>query len=564
MANPIDHSCEVLIVGAGPTGLMLACQLARFGISHRIVEKNSGPTTQSRALAIQARSLELFAQLGIAQQAVEQGKRAKAVNYVARGKLAQRISLEGHGESLTAFPYLLILDQSRTEQLLIDFLVQHDHSVEWQTELVSFTQNSQGVLATLQHWNGTQEQVQAAWLVGADGAKSVVRRILDIPFGGKTYQYSLFVLDCKVDLPFKDDEGYIAFSDTSFAAFFPMTEGRCRVISMLPEERADKEQVTFDDVTKGFAERMQMDVKLSDPKWLSVYHSHHRSVATFRKGRCFLAGDAAHVHSPVGAQGMNTGLQDAHNLAWKLAMVISGQAQQSVLDTYDEERLPIAKSLVRTTDRVFNLTLNTNPVVRFWIMYVAPKALALVVNEKHLARLAFTTISQIGIRYRTSSLSQQASLGAFPRHAPQPEDRLPYVLFHEQGKHVNIQDKVKAPAFHLFFFPGTQSGARAQALQQAADTFDGAIVVETIPLTVETRPLYQALGVPRGGCYLVRPDMYIAYRSAAWNAEHFALYLERFLITTAQRRTSSSERVQAACDTPRTHANAGPPTPVEQ
>ncbi|HEX9440332.1 MAG TPA: FAD-dependent monooxygenase, partial [Roseiflexaceae bacterium] len=284
MSYPIDNPCDVLIVGAGPTGLMLACQFERFGIPYRIIEKNSGPTTQSRALAIQARSLELFAQLGIAQKAVEQGKRAKAVNYVARGKLAQRISLEGHGEALTAFPYLLILDQSRTEQLLIDFLDQHDHAVEWQTELVAFAENSDGVAATLKRTDGTQEHVQTAWLVGADGAKSVVRQILAIPFGGKTYKYSLFVLDCVVDLPFKDDEGYIAFSDTSFAAFFPMTEGRCRVISMLPQELSDKEQITFADVAHDFAARMQMDVKLSDPKWLSVYHSHHRYVATFRHG----------------------------------------------------------------------------------------------------------------------------------------------------------------------------------------------------------------------------------------------------------------------------------------
>src|SRR6266516_7384881 len=155
--------------------------------------------------------------MGIVQKALEQGKRAKAVNYVARGKLAQRISLEGHGEALTAFPYLLILDQSRTERLLIDVLGQHDHAVEWQTELVAFTESSDGVVATLKHADGTHERVQTAWLVGADGAKSVVRQILDIPFGGKTYKYSLFVLDCVVDLPFKDDEGYIAFSVTSFA-----------------------------------------------------------------------------------------------------------------------------------------------------------------------------------------------------------------------------------------------------------------------------------------------------------------------------------------------------------
>ena len=159
---------------------------------------------------------------------------------------------------------------------------------------------------------------------------------------------------------------------------------------------------------------MQMNVTLSDPKWISVYHSHHRYVATFRKGRSFLAGDAAHIHSPVGAQGMNTGLQDAHNLAWKLALVICGQANESLLDTYGQERLPLARRLVQTTDRVFGLVLNKNPLARFWVMRVAPKALALVLSEKHLAQFAFMTISQIGIRYRQSSLSHDASLGRFP------------------------------------------------------------------------------------------------------------------------------------------------------
>jgi 2-polyprenyl-6-methoxyphenol hydroxylase-like FAD-dependent oxidoreductase len=545
---PMSETTSVLIVGAGPTGLMLACQLERFGIPYRIIEKNPGPTTQSRALAIQARSLELFSQMGIVQNAVQQGKRAKAVNYVARGKVAQRISLEGHGEALTAFPYLLILDQSRTEQLLIDYLSQNAHSVEWQTELVSFTQTNEGVSAILRRSDGTQQQVEADWLVGADGAKSVVRHLLDIPFAGKTYDYSLFVLDCKVDLPFKDDEGYIAFSDTSFAALFPMTEGRCRVISMLPDEQSDNEQITFADVARSFAERMQMDVKLSDPKWLSVYASHHRCVSTFQKGRCFLAGDAAHIHSPVGAQGMNTGLQDAHNLAWKLGLVISGQANPRLLETYCEERLPIAKSLVRTTDRVFSLTLNKNPLVRFWIMYVAPKALALILREKHLARFAFTTVSQIGIRYRQSSLSSDASLGNFPRHAPHPGDRLPYVQFDERGRKVNIHDKVKEPAFHLFLFPGAAAGTNVQALQKAAESFDSVIVVETIPLTLEAKALYDALGVRDGGCYLVRPDQYVAYRSAGFNVEHFEHYLERCLSKPrlSQKASTKYEAVSEA------------------
>jgi 2-polyprenyl-6-methoxyphenol hydroxylase-like FAD-dependent oxidoreductase len=523
------NATSVLIIGAGPTGLMLACQLARWGIPFRIIEKNGGPTTQSRALAIQARSLEIFAQMGIAQQAVDQGKPAKAVNYVSRGKLVQQISLEGHGETLTAFPYLLILDQSHTEQLLIDDLARHGHSVEWQTELAALTDDSQCVNATLKQPNGTAEQIQAQWLVGADGAKSRVRQILDIPFGGKTYPSSLFVLDCKVELPFRDDEGYIAFSDTSFAAFFPMSEGRCRVISLLPEGLSQQESITFEDVDRDFAARMQMEVRLSDPRWISTYHAHHRYTSTFQKGRCFLAGDAAHVHSPVGAQGMNTGLQDAYNLAWKLALVITGKASPELLESYNEERLPIAKSLVRTTDRVFNLTLNTNRLARWWVMFAAPKALALVLREKHLARLAFTTISQIGIHYRQSRLSSDASSGDFPRRAPQPGDRLPFVEYPENDNTINIQNKVRATALTLLLFCGTRDDAGLQSISSTAEKYGGAIAVETIRLTPETKPLYDAMGLQHGGYYLVRPDLYLACRSSTFNAEYLERYVGRFL-----------------------------------
>jgi 2-polyprenyl-6-methoxyphenol hydroxylase-like FAD-dependent oxidoreductase len=538
---PTSPPPSVLIVGAGPTGLMLACQLTRFGIPYRIIEQHGGPTTESRALALQPRSLELFAQMGLAAQAVAQGKPARGVYYVARGKLVQHLALEGYGTGLTAFPYLLILDQAQTEQLLIDFLHRHGQAVEWQTRLVSFTQDRAGVAAILQPATGPPEQVRAAWLVGADGAPSTVRHGLDIPFGGTTYPASLFVLDCRLAWPFPDDEAYIAFSTTSFAAFFPMTAGRWRVISILPDDVAPKETITFADVARGFAARMQMKVVLSDPQWLSVYHSHHRAAATFQQGRCFLVGAAAHVHSPVGGQGMNTGLQDAHNLAWKLALVITGHAAPRLLSTYTEERLPVAQRLVRTTDRVFNLTLSQNRLLRFWIMYLAPKALALVLREKHLARLAFTTIAQIGIHYRQNRLAQHASRGAFPRQAPRPGDRLPYVEFAEEGGNiVNIQDCVKGAAFHLLLFPGTSVTPRVPALAAVAETFASTIRVQTIPLTPTTQPLYQRLGMGQGGCYLVRPDLYIAYRSVGFNAAHLQQYLARFLLHPTRRGQASA------------------------
>src|SRR6266508_3340451 len=188
----------VLIVGAGPTGLMMACQLARFHIPFHIIEKNDEPTTQSRALVIQPRSLEIFEQMGLAEFAVKQGKIFQTINYVVNGKLAQRVPLGDFGKGLTQFPYLLILEQSKTEPLLINFLRQQAHDVEWQTELVSFSQNNTGVTATTRHL-GKEEKIETGWLVGCDGASSPVRKMLKIPFGGETYKESLFLLDCKIN-----------------------------------------------------------------------------------------------------------------------------------------------------------------------------------------------------------------------------------------------------------------------------------------------------------------------------------------------------------------------------
>jgi 2-polyprenyl-6-methoxyphenol hydroxylase-like FAD-dependent oxidoreductase len=516
---------RVLIVGAGPTGLMMASQLARFGIAFRIIEKNEGPTTQSRALVIQPRSLELFEQMGIAERAVNQGRTFQTINYVVNGKLVQRVPLGNFGKGLTKFPFLLILEQSKTEPLLIDFLRHQGHGVEWLTELASFSQSDSGISATLKHLD-KEETIEADWLIGADGASSPVRKMLDIPFGGETYKESLFVLDCKINWPFKDDEAAIALSKDAFGMFFPMTDGRCRVSGIVSEEYVDKDTISFDEVNRDFAKNLKMDVTLSDPQWISLYHAHHRYVAQFRKGRCFLAGDAAHVHSPAGAQGMNTGLQDAYNLAWKLALVIRGQAEQTILDTYQEERLPIARKLVQTTDRVFGITVSENPFVVFWRVHVIPRFVALIPKEKHLLRFAFRLISQIAIAYGDSSLSRDGSLGSFPRTAPRPGDRLPFATFHENNELINIQDKVKAPAFHLLLFLRNSSDEKIKAIHDLVDQYNDMIQIERIFFALGSNDLFEIFGVQNGGYYLVRPDMYVAYRSNTFNQNHLKAFLK--------------------------------------
>jgi 2-polyprenyl-6-methoxyphenol hydroxylase-like FAD-dependent oxidoreductase len=521
---------EVLIIGAGPTGLMMACQLAINKIHFRIIDKNEDHTTQSRALVIQARSMEILNLMGIAEKAIQQGNITKAIGAFFNGKKVLRVTVNNMGEGLTKFPYLLMLEQSHTEKILVEFLIDHGYKVDRLTALQSFNQNNGEVVSVLKLPDGKEETVKSKYLIGADGAHSVVREQLKIPFGGKTYEESLFVLDCKAEVDIPNDEMYLTFGNVAFGGFFPLTNGRWRILGNMPKELEGKEEITFKDIENSFAKRIQMNVKLYDPQWISAYRSHHRYASTFRKDRCFLAGDAAHIHSPVGAQGMNTGLQDAYNLAWKLTMVLYGKAKETLLDTYIAERITIAKNLVHSTDRVFNLVTSANIFLKTFRMYVIPLGLKLVApvfkKLKIIQRFAFKGISEIGISYRKSSLSLNASLGKFPKQAPKPGDRLPFIKYKdEKNNDTNIQGKMRGKFFCFFVFSDNQPKEIIAFIKSSKNLFS----FEVIPFNPQTEVLYKHFGIKSNGYYLVRPDMYIAYRAQKFDDKHLKNYLSQFI-----------------------------------
>jgi len=529
MNNP-----AVLISGAGPSGLMMAAQLAMFQVPFRIIDKNEDHTTQSRALVIHARSLEIFDQMGIADEAIKQGEKARAVNLIANGKRKLRFNLEGVGTGLTDFPYLLILEQSKTERILNDFLATYGKSVERKTELIDFSDNDQGVNASLRHADGTIENIHCDWLIGADGAHSLVRQHLNIPFEGRTYEQSLFVLDCEVDLHLPTNEMCLAFSDKAFAGFFPMTNGRYRVIGIVPEELESKKELEFNDIAKDFAAKVKMNISLQNPHWIAKYNSHHRTVTTFTKGRCFLCGDAAHIHSPVGAQGMNTGLQDAYNLAWKLALVCTGKAKEKLLDTYHDERIIIARNLVRTTDRAFKFVTSKKPAAMFVRLRVLPLALSLGVpileKIKFVRQVAFRTISEIGINYRKSDLSKQDPESTFPGQAPKPGDRMPYI---PDKKSLKIM--LHSLKFNLLVFTGeTKHPDIENILQQIQHEYFDLLEINEITLSSETQSVYKKFGIKRNGFYLVRPDTHIAYRCNSLEFNNLFTYLGLYFSKKAQ------------------------------
>jgi 2-polyprenyl-6-methoxyphenol hydroxylase-like FAD-dependent oxidoreductase len=526
---------EILIIGAGPTGLMIACQLAINKIAFRIIDKNEDHTTQSRALVIQARSLEIFDQMGISHQAIEQGKIAKAIGAFFNGKKVLRVVVHEIGKGLTKFPFFLMLEQSHTEAILVNFLQERGHEIERGTELITVNQNNDEVVCVLRRRDEIEETVSTKYVIGADGAHSIVREQLNISFAGKTYEESLFVLDCKADINLPDDEMYLSFAKNALGGFFPLTNGRWRVLGTVPHELEGRNEIAFEDIEKNFANSVHMDVKLYDPQWISAYRSHHSYASTFRKQRCFLAGDAAHIHSPVGAQGMNTGLQDAYNLAWKLVLVLKGKANEALLDTYTEERISIAGALVRTTDRVFSVITSENLLLKTFRLYIVPTVLKLAgpifQRIEFIQKFAFKTGSEIGIHYRKSSLSRNASCGRFDKHAPQPGDRLPFFRYKDEtGNELNIQEKVYGKFFCVLVF----NDKIPEELLTAIQRFKDFCSIEVIPFLKETETLYRKFGIKQNGYYLIRPDMYIGYRCNERNAEHLKKYLEILLPTERQ------------------------------
>src|SRR6266478_1701082 len=364
---------EVLVVGAGPTGLVLALWLARLGIQVRIIDKAAGPGGTSRALAVQARTLELYRQLGFADEVVHAGLKFTAANLWARGARAAHVEFGRFGAVASPFPYGLIYPQDEHERFLIERLEELDVRVERMTELIDFEEVDGRIVARLQG-----STCETAYLAGCDGARSTVRESLGISFPGGTYEHLFYVADVDASGPLLNHELHVSIDESDFAAVFPLKdEGRVRLIGTIrPGAEKKGEQLGWKDVSANLLQRLRIDVRRVN--WFSTYHVHHRVAACFQQGRVFLLGDAAHIHSPVGGQGMNTGIGDAVNLAWKLAAILRGRADRSLLDTYETERIAFARRLVATTDQAFTGVTSDGLIARRVRLNLVPAVIPVI------------------------------------------------------------------------------------------------------------------------------------------------------------------------------------------
>ena len=448
----------------------MAIWLTKLGVRVRIVDKLAEPGTTSRALAVQARTLEFYQQVGLADAIVERGHKVPALNLWVKGARAARVPLQDMGQGLTPFSYPIIFPQDEHERLLIAHLAEFGVQVERCLELTGFEDNGHTVLATLRRSDGSEEFSSYTYLAGCDGARSKVRDALNIGFPGGTYDHLFYVADVE-------------------AKGSPMDV----------QDRAIR----------------NLQVEVTRVNWFSTYRVHHRVALQFRVGRAFLLGDAAHIHSPVGGQGMNTGIGDAVNLAWKLAATLKAPSGVALLDTYEPERIAFARRLVATTDRVFSGVINPSALARFVRTSVIPSLAPPLFRVSLMRRLAFRTVSQIAVNYRHSPLS------AGKAGTVHGGDRLPWLRVNIPGGDTSNHAPLQSLGwqFHIY-------GAISAHLKTVCT--DRGIPVHVFPWQSDMTHT----GLQRDAIYLVRPDGYVALANAESDEATLKTYLSEHKIGT--------------------------------
>jgi 2-polyprenyl-6-methoxyphenol hydroxylase-like FAD-dependent oxidoreductase len=494
---------QVLIVGAGPTGLVLAIWLRKKGINIRIIDKSIGPGTTSRALAVQARTLEFYHQLGISDELIEAGITVREFIMRRKGKEIARAKIGALGKDVSPFPYLLFCSQDIHENILCDVLRSLGTEVERQTELVDFNQNEKGTTSILNSPNG-KETVSAEYICGCDGAHSLVRHHLPTDFPGGSYSQVFFVADVIAEGEAAKLDLQISLSYDDFCIIMPIKSlGSIRLTGIVPPASEKKDNISYADVAHSVERNTGLKVK--QVNWFSSYRVHHRVAEDFHKGRVFLAGDAGHIHSPAGGQGMNTGIGDAVNLAWKLADVLNGCATKKLLDSYELERISFAKTLVKTTDTAFRFIASRSVLGSLFRAYILPIFFSSITKIHLFLKMAFRTISQTRINYRESFLS----VGSGKKI--KAGDRLPWI---KSGQGDNFENLRSLDwQIHIYGIIKNEFRKATKNLKYSIYEF-------------EWSQEAKKKGMIKNALYLIRPDGHIALVSKEQNANLIEKYFK--------------------------------------
>jgi 2-polyprenyl-6-methoxyphenol hydroxylase-like FAD-dependent oxidoreductase len=567
MAASADK-CDVLVVGAGPTGLLLASELVRHGAACRIIDKAAAPCAEDRATSVHSRTMEIMQHLGIAERFVALGNPLRGTStYTQRGD--KRVFHLGFDEMDSPFPFVLGLEQFNTERLLIDHLATLGAQVERKVELLGFQQDAAGVDATLRHSDGREEQLRVRYLVGCDGAHSRVRHTLSLEFEGTDYAMDFLTGDFAIaNWRFPDDEIAIFLSPAGSITIAPLARHRFIFFADLGEadlSQPVKGEPTLEEVQRLMDERGPLGTRFSDPTWKTYFRIHSRQVSQYRQGRVFLAGDAAHIQSPIGGKGMNTGLQDAFNLGWKLALVLKGEARPTLLDSYHPERHQAGKETLMYSDKLHRSQVCTHPTLTEALRRQLSNYLSTFeVMQQRMRR----TLAELNVSYRHSPAVAEHRSGpvGFHFHGVHGVDNPCLLGWHDFGAGPHAGDRavdaalVRFPAqepvrvfdifrgstkHHLFLLEGAHTALEAcQRLVTIADRVRAQyarLIDIHLVMAHAVKPLewdepilldphgemHHRYGARHQCLYLVRPDDYIGFRSQPAEAEELLKYLGR-------------------------------------
>jgi 2-polyprenyl-6-methoxyphenol hydroxylase-like FAD-dependent oxidoreductase len=506
----------VLVVGAGPTGLTAAIELSRLGVDVRIVDKATAPSTTSRALGVQARTIELLRPRGIAEEMMRLGNRVSATTLYADGKRLAGIELH---RMPSEFNFILMLAQSETERLLTEQLRRQGVTVERGVEFVSLTQDGEAAHVALRHAGGRMENVTASYVIAADGSHSPIRKSLGLGFEGRSLAQSYVLGDVRLASAVPQDQLSIFLAPNGFLAVFPMGDGRFRFMATDPDGvTGDADEPSLEDVQQLYDRTAHVPAQLYGLNWSSRFRINSRHMGTLRSGRVFFGGDAAHVHSPAGGQGMNAGIQDMINLGWKLAIVLRGAARPELLDTYESDRLPVIRQLVAMTERATNVFNSTNPVAHALLVRIAPALLSRsAVQDRAAPRLG-----QIAASYRGTPIAKGG--GGVGRL--RAGDRVPDVHLPE-GRLYDLLDPSR-----LTLFVTGEAGHAMAAVRECAGEWVPAIAVRHVAPSREfaRHPAW----------LLVRPDGYLAAAGSADEGDRLNRWLAKWLVVRRRYTNASS------------------------